>query len=181
MTPPSIAPSGRRRVLPGALVTLVALLLAGCSQQELYSQLSERQANEMVAVLQSAGIDADKQVRDGQFSVRTASADFPTAVRTLSAQGYPDSQDYQGTSVTVEVARKLDVPNMFMIVNKAPPSFDENELKKRIESTYRVPVAAVIPHSDEMMALASSGIFSLRYPDHPVAQKYRDVVALIKG
>jgi type III secretion protein J len=97
MHPPSIAPSGRRRVLPGALVTLVALLLASCSQQELYSQLSERQANEMVAVLQSAGIDADKQVRDGRFSVRTASADFPTAVRTLSAQGYPrESFDTMG-------------------------------------------------------------------------------------
>jgi MinD-like ATPase involved in chromosome partitioning or flagellar assembly len=29
-------------------------------------------------------------------------------------------------------------------------------------------VAAVLPHSDEMMALASAGIFALRYPDHPV-------------
>ena len=28
---------------------LMALLLAACSQQELYGQLSERQANEMVA------------------------------------------------------------------------------------------------------------------------------------
>lgn len=93
----------------------------------------------------------------------------------------PDSQDYQGTSVTVEVARKLDVPNMFMIVNKAPQSFDETELQKRIESTYRIPVAAVIPHSDEMMALASSGVFSLRYPDHPVAQKYRNVADMIKN
>ena len=30
----------------------------------------------------------------------------------------PDQQDYQGTGVTVEVARKLDVPRMLMIVNK---------------------------------------------------------------
>lgn len=93
----------------------------------------------------------------------------------------PDSQDYQGTSVTVEVARKLDVPNMFMIVNKAPPSFDLAALQKRIEDTYRIPVGAVIPHSDEMMALASSGVFSLRYPEHEVAKKYQAIVSMIKG
>ena len=30
----------------------------------------------------------------------------------------PDQQDYQGTSVTVEVARKLDVPRLVLIVKK---------------------------------------------------------------
>jgi type III secretion protein J len=75
----------------------LALVLGACSKQELYSQLTERQANEMVAVLRSAGIEADKQVRDGQFSVLTASGDFAQAVRTLSAQGYPrESYDSMG-------------------------------------------------------------------------------------
>ena len=32
----------------------------------------------------------------------------------------PDQQDYQGTGVTVEVARKLDVPRMMLLVNKVP-------------------------------------------------------------
>lgn len=75
-----------------AAVTLAAAALAGlagCSEQELYSQLSERQANEMVAVLRSAGIDADKKVTDGKFSVTTSKGDFSQAVRTLNAQGYP--------------------------------------------------------------------------------------------
>src|SRR5882672_4468253 len=67
----------------------LVLLLGACSRQELYSQLSERSANEMVAVLRSSGIDSEKQSHDGQFSVATASADFAQAVRTLSAQGYP--------------------------------------------------------------------------------------------
>ncbi len=67
----------------------LALLLCGCGQQELYSQLSERQANEMVAVLRGAGIDAEKDVKEGQFSISTASGDFAQAIRTLSAQGYP--------------------------------------------------------------------------------------------
>jgi type III secretion protein J len=66
-----------------------ALLLGGCSGQELYTQLSERQANEMVAVLRQAGIDADKKVADGRFSVLTPRGDFSDAVRVLNAQGYP--------------------------------------------------------------------------------------------
>ena len=73
-----------RWILPCALA-----LLAGCSDQELYSQLTERQANEMVAVLRSAGIAAEKQSQEGRFSVLTATRDFPQAVRVLNAQGYP--------------------------------------------------------------------------------------------
>jgi len=83
-----IRPTLARR-LTLALPGLLLCLLAGCSDQELYGQLSERQANEMVAVLRSAGIDAEKQSRDGRFSVLTAQGDFSDAVRILNAQGYP--------------------------------------------------------------------------------------------
>ena len=80
----------------------------------------------------------------------------------------PDQQDYQGTGVTVAVARKLDVPRMMLIVNKVPEVFDLGEVKSQVEQTYGCEVAAVLPHSDEMMILASAGIFVLRYPDHPI-------------
>jgi septum site-determining protein MinD len=83
----------------------------------------------------------------------------------------PDQQDYQGTSVTVEVARKLGVPQMLLMVNKVPAML-MNEVKQRIEKLYDCEVAAVVPHSDDMMILASSGIFSMRYPDHPVTKIY---------
>jgi MinD-like ATPase involved in chromosome partitioning or flagellar assembly len=87
----------------------------------------------------------------------------------------PDAQDYQGTGVTVEVARKLDVPRMLMIVNKMPQVFDADEVKARVEQAYHCEVVAVLPHSDEMMALASSGVFALRYPEHPVTAALRRV------
>ncbi len=89
----------------------------------------------------------------------------------------PDQQDYQGTGVTVEVARKLDVPRLLLIVNKVPTVFDAAEVKARVEKTYNCEVAAVIPHSDEMMTLASAGIFVLRYPDHPVSGLYKQIAA----
>ena len=91
----------------------------------------------------------------------------------------PDQQDYHGTSVTVEVARKLDVPRMMILVNKTPPALDPREVKQRVEQSYNCPVAAVIPHSDEMMTLASSGVLSLQYPDLEVARLYRQTAALL--
>jgi MinD-like ATPase involved in chromosome partitioning or flagellar assembly len=87
----------------------------------------------------------------------------------------PDSQDYQGTGVTVEVARKLEVPRLALIVNKTPQVFDPEAVRSRVEEAYRCEVLAVLPHSDEMMALASSGIFVLRYPDHEISQALRRV------
>jgi MinD-like ATPase involved in chromosome partitioning or flagellar assembly len=87
----------------------------------------------------------------------------------------PDQQDYQGTGVTVEVARKLDVPNLLLLINKVPPSFDPNLVRARVEEAYECPVAAVLPHSDEMMTLASSGIFVLKYPDLPITASLRAV------
>ena len=89
----------------------------------------------------------------------------------------PDQQDYQGTSVTVEVARKLDVPRLLLIVNKVPSVFDAAEVKARVEKTYNCEVAAVLPHSDELMTLASAGVFALRYPAHPVTGLYKQIAA----
>ena len=87
----------------------------------------------------------------------------------------PDQQDYQGTGVTVEVARKLSVPQMVLLVNKVPTTFDFEEVKTRVEETYNCEVAAVLPHSDEMMALASAGVFVLHYPDHIVTSELKKV------
>jgi septum site-determining protein MinD len=88
----------------------------------------------------------------------------------------PDQQDYQGTAVTVEVARKLEVPCLRLIVNKVPAAFDSEEVRERVEQTYDCQVAAVLPHSDEMMVLASGGVFVARYPQHPLSVLYRQAL-----
>lgn len=72
----------------------LALLLAACSKQELHSGLGENQANDMVAVLQNAGIDADKSAGEkGKFNVSVSNGDFARAVDVLRANGLP-REDY---------------------------------------------------------------------------------------
>jgi type III secretion protein J len=84
----------RRVLLPAAAATL----LTACGSQDLYAQLDEQQANEMVAVLRNAGLDADKEAREGQnFAVVAPTSEFARAVTVLRANGYPrDSFDSIG-------------------------------------------------------------------------------------
>jgi MinD-like ATPase involved in chromosome partitioning or flagellar assembly/DNA-binding response OmpR family regulator len=82
----------------------------------------------------------------------------------------PDYQDYLGTAAIVELARMLSVAEMLMVVNKALPSFDVQTYRQQLETVYDVPVAGILPFAEEMMYLASSAVFSVRYPNHPLSQ-----------
>ncbi len=93
----------------------------------------------------------------------------------------PDHQDYEGTHVTVSVARKLAVPRTVLVVNKTPESFDAAEVAQRVSEAYDTPVAAVIPHSEELMLLSSGGIFVLHHPGHPVAALYAQLADRLVG
>lgn len=87
----------------------------------------------------------------------------------------PDQQDYQGTAVTVDVARKLGVQDLLLIVNKVPQALDPRDVIAMVSQTYKCEVGAVLPHSDEMMTLASSAIFALRYPTNELSESLRRV------
>jgi MinD-like ATPase involved in chromosome partitioning or flagellar assembly len=85
----------------------------------------------------------------------------------------PDRQDYQGTGITVEVARELGVPEMLLLVNKVPPAFDDSAIRNLVENAYNCEVAAVLPHTDELMNLASEELFVVRYPDSQITREFR--------
>jgi|APSaa5957512622_1039677.scaffolds.fasta_scaffold33671_2 septum site-determining protein MinD len=85
----------------------------------------------------------------------------------------PDQQDYQGTSISVKLARNLEVENILLIVNKSPQLFNDETVKSRVEEAYNAEVIAVVPHSDEMMALSSAKLFVLEYPDDPVTTHFK--------
>jgi septum site-determining protein MinD len=55
---------------------------------------------------------------------------------------------------------------MLLVVNRVLESFDFDELRQQVEQTYRIAVAGVLPSTDDLIRLASSDIFSLRYPEH---------------
>ena len=72
--------------------SLCLLVLAGC-KTELYTDLGEREANEMVAILLNAGIKASKS-RDpeGTYTLSLDESDFAVSMEILSRLGYPEER-----------------------------------------------------------------------------------------
>ncbi|MCP9792068.1 MinD/ParA family protein [Vulcanococcus limneticus] len=89
----------------------------------------------------------------------------------------PDSQDYLGTAVAIEVAQRLDVPAIRMVVNKLPELFDPQQVRERVASSYGVPIGALLPLSDDLLTLASGGLAVLMHPDHPWSEQVRGLAS----
>ncbi len=71
----------------------ITLVLSACGTQELYSNLSEEHANEMVAVLMQANITAEKAAgKEGKYSIAVDQGEFAKAVDVLRARGLPHQQ-----------------------------------------------------------------------------------------
>lgn len=82
----------------------------------------------------------------------------------------PDNQDFQGTAVTAELARRLDVKKMLLLVNKVPPSMDHEALRAKVEQLYGLETAGLLPLNEEIVNVASGAIFTNRYPQHPFSR-----------
>ncbi|MGY6548377.1 MAG: type III secretion system inner membrane ring lipoprotein SctJ [Roseinatronobacter sp.] len=73
-------------------ITLAGLLLAGC-KSEIYSNLSEREANQMFAALHRVGIEASlRNSGSGGVSVLVPQVARPHAMAALEAAGLPQRQ-----------------------------------------------------------------------------------------
>lgn len=93
----------------------------------------------------------------------------------------PDQQDFQGTAVTVDIARGLDVPKMTLVVNKAIEKYDFADIRNQIENIYHVPVGSVLPLSEDVADLGSRDLFSLCFPDHRWSKGIIEISKQITG
>jgi MinD-like ATPase involved in chromosome partitioning or flagellar assembly len=93
----------------------------------------------------------------------------------------PDNQDFQGTAVTVELARKLDVKDMLLILNKVPSGTDLAALTAEAEAAFGVRVAALLPLSSDVARAARSGVFCVNRPDHPFSRGIADLTKQLNG
>ena len=91
-----------------------------------------------------------------------------------------DKQDYQGTAVTVDLARRLETPQVLLLLNKVLEPFDPEPLAARLRESYGVPVAGILPLSVDMVRLASGGVFSLHHPEHPITRTLRAVAGALQ-
>jgi MinD-like ATPase involved in chromosome partitioning or flagellar assembly len=93
----------------------------------------------------------------------------------------PDNQDYQGTAVTVDIARRLEVPELLLLVNKVPGNVDVAALEREVSSAYQCPVAGVLPLSEDIVVNASSQLFAAQQPEHEWSQTLAGVAARLSS
>lgn len=87
----------------------------------------------------------------------------------------PDQQDYYGTAVLSEIAAKLEIPSVFLVVNKVFSQLDRTALKAKLEETFGFPVAGMIPLSEDLARLESRKLFVREYPDHEISHTWGEV------
>lgn len=92
---------------------------------------------------------------------------------------HTDAQDYQGTAVAVDLARKLNVPHIYLLLNDAPASLDPYQAREQLESIYQCKVIAVIPQSEDIATLASGGLLAFQKPNAPVLEHFRQALAVL--
>lgn len=93
-----------------------------------------------------------------------AAADMLVAVMRL------DQHDYQGTSVSTDVAARLGVPNIGIAVNMVPSDQELTRVADKTRDAYGHAVYAVLPNSKTSLALAKHGMLVLENPDHPLSR-----------
>jgi type III secretion protein J len=81
--------AGRNRKLKAAAGLAALMMLVGC-KADLYTKVQEQEANEMVAILSTNGIAAERELnKDGSSKVQVNQDQFARSVELLNAHGYP--------------------------------------------------------------------------------------------
>lgn len=93
----------------------------------------------------------------------------------------PDSQDFQGTAVTIDVAKQLNVRKMMLVMNKVLTRTNFITLREQVEGTYGIPVAGMFPLSEDVVQLGSRGVFCLKSPEHTFTREINRVTKQILG
>jgi MinD-like ATPase involved in chromosome partitioning or flagellar assembly len=90
-----------------------------------------------------------------------------------------DEQSYHGTGIMIGLAREFNVSNIGLILNEVPHFFDLAEVTKQVEESYNCPVAVVLPYNQELMALSSTSIFALQFPEDPLTKIFEKLAQSI--
>ena len=168
-----------RRVL---VIIVGCLLLSACGDKEsLYADLDEEQANEMLAVLVHAGVDATKSRADKHWSIEVGRSELPRAMAVLKAEGYPrDSYDSLGNVFRKEgfVSTPLEERARLLYALSQELSRTLSDIDGVIVARVHLAIPERSPLSD-VTPPSSASVFIKYKPGAQVVNKTSQIKALI--
>ena len=88
--------------------------------------------------------------------------------------------DFQGTAVILDIAKRLDIPQTFLLVNRVPMDIDRDWLGEQVALVYETTGVEVLPQLEAMSANhRDRQIFSLCAGDSPARVEFQRVAAQI--
>jgi type III secretion protein J len=164
-----------------ALVLLAALLLAAC-EAELYNNLDQRQANEMVATLQQRGIPAQRMaVKGAQYTVVVDKARFADAINVLKEAGLP-KQEFQSMGQVFKKDGLVSSPTQERAQMIFALSQELSRTVSEIDGVLSARVHLVLPENDplrQQLVPSSASVFIRHRSSTPVGNLVPQVKMLV--
>lgn len=159
-----------------------SLLLAGCGQSVLYSNLAEQQANEMIALLQSKRIPVIKSPgAENSWNISVPNTTFADAVDILKNYGYP-KEDFDTVGKVFQKSGLVSSPLEERVRYMYALSENLAETITHIAGVVTARVHIVLPEENPYMETAtpsSASVFISYRPDSNVEDCIRDIKFLV--
>ena len=169
--------AGRR-----CLTIIVFLLLAGCGRVELLSGLKERDANEMMAIIQNNGIACVKTSGEEQtWILSVPQGDFSRAVELLKREGYP-KDDFAGVGDTFKKTGFVSSPSEERIRFMHALAQDVSETISHIDGVLEARVHIVLPNNNplsEHLTPSSAAVFIKHRGDADIQTLVPEIKSLV--
>ncbi len=137
-------------LLRAAAALLLCLLLAGCGEIILFSQIGETEANEMMAVLIQRDIACRKESgKEDTWTLKVPGTDFARAVELLKAQGYP-RQKFAKMGEIFQKSGLVSSPTEERIRYMYALSQEISDTLTHIDGVINARVHIVIPNNDPL-------------------------------
>ena len=161
-------------------ILLVLLVLCGC-EESIFSDLNEKEATEMMAVLMEQGIGCGKTHAKAGWDLTVDKADLPAAVRILAREGYP-KHEFKNMGEVFGSKGLISSPQEDRIRYIFALSQEIAETISQIDGVLSSRVHMVLPENDPLsdsLKPSSASVFVKYLPSSNVRQNVTQIKQLV--